>query len=525
MARTFACLALSLTLLTAARHAAAADGAATAADAQMLGRLMNEQTIGLLCLDTERVSEQALSFVILPAMALFNNAIVETAGESGELVAAARALKQAGADRVYLLLQAPAVFQSPALICAVPTSDAEAADRIEKQLKLTFANAAADGLRLSRKGSWVVADATRRAEGAEAPVAERPGLAAALETIAPAASAAIWAPTADQRRVLAELLPLSIAGSDALAPGLASLQWGAAAFDDGEKGAFRAVFQHDSDSAAESAAVALAPWIGQLAARLPTDAPLGEFGPFLKLLKPKASGSQVVIELTNAQLAAAREAVKPALEKLGVATSRQQAMQRLKHVGLAMHNFAASAKDAQGKPESRLPDTAIRDDQGRPLLSWRVHLLPHMGEDKLYKEFRLNEPWDSDHNRQLIRRMPTAYKLGTQQAVAAGRTCVVVPVGDATLFPKGQGVTFKKITDGLSNTLLAVAADDEHAVIWTQPGDLEFDPERPLSGLGKQYGDGFLALMADGSVQFIESGRAESKVRALFTRAANDIPY
>jgi hypothetical protein len=41
----------------------------------------------------------------------------------------------------------------------------------------------------------------------------------------------------------------------------------------------------------------------------------------------------------------------------------------------------------------------ILDKQGRPLLSWRVKLLPFIDRDGLFKKFRLGEPWDSPHNR------------------------------------------------------------------------------------------------------------------------------
>ena len=31
----------------------------------------------------------------------------------------------------------------------------------------------------------------------------------------------------------------------------------------------------------------------------------------------------------------------------------------------------------------------------------------------------------------------------------------------------------------MSNTIMAVEADEAHAVIWTKPDDLEFDPQKP----------------------------------------------
>jgi hypothetical protein len=38
-------------------------------------------------------------------------------------------------------------------------------------------------------------------------------------------------------------------------------------------------------------------------------------------------------------------------------------------------------------------------------LSWRVKLLPYLEQDHLYRQFKLNEPWDSPHNQALLKEM------------------------------------------------------------------------------------------------------------------------
>ncbi|HMC89933.1 MAG TPA: DUF1559 domain-containing protein, partial [Gemmataceae bacterium] len=70
----------------------------------------------------------------------------------------------------------------------------------------------------------------------------------------------------------------------------------------------------------------------------------------------------------------------------------------LKQLGLALHNY----HDTYG----RFPAVANFDKDGKPLLSWRVHLLPFLDEGQLYREFHLNEPWDSAHNKKLVSRLP-----------------------------------------------------------------------------------------------------------------------
>ncbi len=52
--------------------------------------------------------------------------------------------------------------------------------------------------------------------------------------------------------------------------------------------------------------------------------------------------------------------------------------------------------------------------RGRPYLSWRVLLLPIIGQTDLFNKFKFNEPWDSEHNRALIPQMPAIYRAGQQ---------------------------------------------------------------------------------------------------------------
>ena len=52
------------------------------------------------------------------------------------------------------------------------------------------------------------------------------------------------------------------------------------------------------------------------------------------------------------------------------------------------------------------PMGAICDASGKPLLSWRVAILPGLEQGNLYKQFRLDEPWDSPHNLTLLPLMP-----------------------------------------------------------------------------------------------------------------------
>src|SRR5262249_26692231 len=55
------------------------------------------------------------------------------------------------------------------------------------------------------------------------------------------------------------------------------------------------------------------------------------------------------------------------------------------------------------------PAPAIYGEGGKPLLSWRVALLPYVGEKSLYNEFHLDESWDSSHNKSLLSSLPGVF--------------------------------------------------------------------------------------------------------------------
>jgi DNA-directed RNA polymerase subunit RPC12/RpoP len=187
------------------------------------------------------------------------------------------------------------------------------------------------------------------------------------------------------------------------------------------------------------------------------------------------------------------------------------------------HNLQVIGSAVKGYQEANgaFPAQANYDSAGKPLLSWRVHLLPFLDQDKLYKEFHLQEPWDSEHNRRLVERMPDVYRSNPSLALA-GKTTYLGPVNAACFFsgaPKGLGVA--DISDGPENTIAVVDADDSRAVPWTKPEDLPYDPAQPRSGLAARYG-GYLALFADGRVHTLPENTPEDTLKGLFTRAGGE---
>jgi hypothetical protein len=155
--------------------------------------------------------------------------------------------------------------------------------------------------------------------------------------------------------------------------------------------------------------------------------------------------------------------------------------------------------------------------KGRALLSWRVAILPFIEQGQLYRQFHLNEPWDSPHNKKLLAAMPKLYapvgKAGNDNPTS---TFYQVFVGPHAGFQKHKYLRFADIVDGSSNTIMI--AEGGHAVPWTKPEDMAYDADEPLPELGGLFKEGTNVAMFDGSVLFVPRNADETMIRAAVTR-------
>ncbi len=171
------------------------------------------------------------------------------------------------------------------------------------------------------------------------------------------------------------------------------------------------------------------------------------------------------------------------------------------------------------------PPAAIRNGEGTPLLSWRVAILPFLGEDALFREFHLDEPWDGEHNKRLLKKMPSVYQRPASPA-SNGTTSTQAIVGRGAAFEGTEGQPLSAFTDGVSNTVL-VTLQEKHPVPWTKPDDLalrEVEPnfDSPSMGLPAQ-GIGRLALLADGTVRYFPNQPSPMTLRAIITRSGGEV--
>jgi hypothetical protein len=219
----------------------------------------------------------------------------------------------------------------------------------------------------------------------------------------------------------------------------------------------------------------------------------------------------VAIAAVAAGTALAAQAPKDAKPAPPTAAQLRSSSNNLKQIGLAVHNY----HDAN----AALPNNVTSKD-GKPLLSWRVLLLPYLEQDALYKEFKLDEAWDSSANKKLVEKMPKVYAPVRVKA-EAGHTFYRGFAGPGTAFEPGKKLRFANFTDGLSNTALVVEAGEP--VVWTRPDDLPYDPKKPLPKLGGLFDGRFHMLMGDGAVYPVRPDFDKDEFRKVVTRADGEV--
>ncbi len=189
---------------------------------------------------------------------------------------------------------------------------------------------------------------------------------------------------------------------------------------------------------------------------------------------------------------------------------RAASANNLKAIGLALHSYHEAHR--------AFPPAALTGRDGKPLLSWRVAILPYLDQGLLYKQFKLDEPWDSPANKKLLATMPRFYAAPVRgESDAADVTYYRVFTGPGTVFEGPRGLRLTGISDGTANTIIVVEAGEP--VPWTKPDELPYNAKQSkLPKLGGLTEGPFNVLMADGSVRQIRRNFDTRIFRAAITR-------
>jgi hypothetical protein len=342
---------------------------------------------------------------------------------------------------------------------------------------------------------------------------ERPELARAFAAAGNTALQFLLVPTRDNRRVIEEVMPTfpkEIGGgsSKILTDGL---RWAALGIDLPPKMALGLVIQSKDAAAARALHKLLSDLVKAAGQARLLEKDLPGFAKLLPGLLPQVKEDRLILKKEARQVEVVLRQLTPIVARARAAAAREFSMNNLRQMGVALYTYHDTNK--------AFPAAASYNKQGKPLLSWRVHILPYIEQGWLYKQFHLDEPWDSEHNKKLIALMPKTYSSPRGKRLRPGMTMYLAPVGKSTIFPPGRkGVKITDITDGTANTIALVETLPEKAVVWTRPDDLPYDPKHPRAGLIGKNKEGFLTLFADGSVRIL-SGRIDPKVlAAYFTR-------
>ena len=182
-------------------------------------------------------------------------------------------------------------------------------------------------------------------------------------------------------------------------------------------------------------------------------------------------------------------------------------------VGLAMHNYYAS--------ENHLPPKYIADENGKPLLSWRVALLPYIEQLAMSRAITRDKAWDDEAN---LIHSQTLIPLYCDVPARGAKTTLRAPVIAGSLWGGNRPATeFRDVIDGTSNTIAVIDAPEAAAIEWSNPEPWVLSADDPAADV---FGgrDHVTMLFLDGSVRvFTREELDNDTLRALLTIAGKEI--
>ena len=208
----------------------------------------------------------------------------------------------------------------------------------------------------------------------------------------------------------------------------------------------------------------------------------------------------------------------PAVQSAREATRRMQCSTNLRQIGVALQEYHAQY--------GSFPPAYFADENGKPVHSWRVLILPFLDEDDLFEQYDFDEPWDGPNNSALAAMMPMVYGCPSDADSFGGITSYVAVTGPDTVFPGAKPVKLQQITDRKSQTIMLIEARDEQ-INWLEPRDLPLEDVNKWADAGTPFGQqpvisslhpgGANVLYADGGVHFLYEYQDPEMLKAMLT--------
>ena len=182
----------------------------------------------------------------------------------------------------------------------------------------------------------------------------------------------------------------------------------------------------------------------------------------------------------------------------------------LTRIAVAMEEYRAE--------HGTYPPAYVADKDGKPMHSWRVLLLPYLGEHSLYAMYNMNEPWNGPVNSTLAGQMPAVFGCPADTAVDLRETSYMLVTGPGTAFENDKMLDQKAIKDGAARTLLVVEVANS-SVNWMEPRDLDVGLQSwqinvTERGLGSHHRSGGIhAIFADGKVRHLRHNTPSDVLR------------
>ena len=205
------------------------------------------------------------------------------------------------------------------------------------------------------------------------------------------------------------------------------------------------------------------------------------------------------------------------VQRMSATRGRSDSVENLRRIAEALNAYA--------NDNGTYPPSVLKIGSRRH--SWRVLILPYLGEDDLYSRYNFDEAWDSPRNMGLIYQMPRVFQNSQVSAPysVTSRSHYYLITGAGTVFPPSGPLSPDQIKDEHEKTLLVVEGSpvNKGSGSWTEPCDLQIQDIQASSavnganGLGGLLDGGFAAATVDAMGHFIDESISPIALDALIT--------